>query len=74
LYIPALMAVGAVHHALIDAGLRTRCNIVAATAHARDPHQFATLIGYGATAILPLPELCHHPQPGRTARLQPAGD
>ncbi|MEY2342471.1 glutamate synthase large subunit [Acidithiobacillus sp. IBUN Pt1247-S3] len=52
-YIPALMAVGAVHHALIDAGLRTRCNILVATAHARDPHQFATLIGYGATAIYP---------------------
>ena len=53
LYIPALMAVGAVHHALIDAGLRTRCNIVVATAHARDPHHFATMIGYGATAIYP---------------------
>ncbi|MFA7495809.1 MAG: glutamate synthase large subunit [Acidithiobacillus sp.] len=53
LYIPALMAVGAVHHALIDAGLRTRANMVVATAHARDPHQFATLIGYGATAVYP---------------------
>lgn len=53
LYIPALMAVGAVHHALIDAGLRTRANIVVATAHVRDPHQFATLIGYGATAVYP---------------------
>ena len=53
LYIPALMAVGAVHHALIDAGLRTRCNIVVATAHTRDPHHFATLIGYGATAVYP---------------------
>ncbi len=52
-YIPALMAVGAVHHALIDAGLRTRCNILVATAHARDPHHFATLIGYGATAVYP---------------------
>ncbi|MGK9449875.1 glutamate synthase large subunit [Acidithiobacillus caldus] len=53
LYIPALMAVGAVHHALIDAGLRSRCNLVVATAHARDPHHFATLIGYGATAVYP---------------------
>ncbi|WP_308388555.1 glutamate synthase large subunit [Acidithiobacillus sp. AMEEHan] len=52
-YIPALMAAGAVHHALIDAGLRTRCNILVATAHARDPHHFATLIGYGATAVYP---------------------
>ncbi len=53
LYIPALMAVGAVHHALIDAGLRPRCNLLVATAHARDPHHFATLIGYGATAVYP---------------------
>lgn len=53
LYIPALMAVGAVHHALIEAGLRTRCNLIAATAHARDPHHFATLFGYGVTAVYP---------------------
>ncbi len=53
LYIPALMAVGAVHHALISAGLRTKCNLLVATAHARDPHHFATLIGYGATAVYP---------------------
>ncbi|MFZ5658346.1 MAG: glutamate synthase large subunit [Pseudomonadota bacterium] len=53
LYIPAMMAVGAVHHALIDAGLRTRCNLIVETATARDPHHFASLIGYGATAVYP---------------------
>ncbi len=51
--IPALFAVGAVHHALIDAGLRCNANIVAETGSVRDPHQYACLIGYGATAVHP---------------------
>jgi len=51
--IHALFAVGAVHHALIAAGLRCDCNIIAETACARDPHQIACLIGYGATAVYP---------------------
>ncbi|NWG87626.1 MAG: glutamate synthase large subunit, partial [Hydrogenophilaceae bacterium] len=51
--IPALFAVGAVHHALTDAGLRCDANIVAETGSARDPHQVASLIGYGATAVYP---------------------
>ncbi|MEO1766735.1 glutamate synthase large subunit [Thiobacter aerophilum] len=49
----ALFAVGAVHHALIRAGLRCDCNIVVETGTARDPHHFACLIGYGATAVYP---------------------
>ncbi len=51
--IPMLFAVGAVHHALTDAGLRCDANIVAETGTARDPHQLAALIGYGATAVYP---------------------
>ena len=51
--IPALFAVGAVHHALIDAGLRCDANIVAETGTVRDPHHYACLIGYGATAVYP---------------------
>ena len=51
--IHSLFAVGAVHHALIGAGLRCDCNIVAETGAARDPHQIASLIGYGATAVYP---------------------
>ncbi|SMC29688.1 glutamate synthase (NADPH/NADH) large chain [Andreprevotia lacus DSM 23236] len=51
--IPALFAVGAVHHALVDAGLRCKTNIIVETATARDPHHFACLIGYGATAVFP---------------------
>ena len=49
----ALMAVGAVHHRLINTGLRCSTNIVVETATARDPHHFACLIGYGATAVHP---------------------
>ena len=51
--IHALLATGAVHHRLIEEGLRCDANIVVETATARDPHSFATLIGYGATTIYP---------------------
>ncbi len=49
----ALLATGAVHHRLVSKGLRCDANIVVETATARDPHHFAVLIGYGATAIYP---------------------
>lgn len=51
--IHALFATGAVHHALIDAGLRCKTNILVETATVRDAHQMACLIGYGATAVYP---------------------
>ncbi|PQV65435.1 glutamate synthase (NADPH/NADH) large chain/glutamate synthase (ferredoxin) [Abditibacterium utsteinense] len=51
--IPALMAVGAVHHHLIREGLRTRCSIIAESGEPRDSHHFACLIGYGAAAVNP---------------------
>jgi len=51
--IHALLAVGAVHAHLIDEGLRCQCNIIVETATPRDPHQFACLLGFGATAIYP---------------------
>ena len=53
LTLPVLFATGAVHHALIAAGLRCDANIVVKTGAARDPHQIAALIGYGATAVYP---------------------
>ena len=49
----ALLATGAVHHRLIREGLRCDANIVVETATARDPHHFAVLVGYGATAVYP---------------------
>jgi len=49
----ALLATGAVHHRLIREGLRCDANIVVETGTVRDPHHFAVLIGYGATAVFP---------------------
>ncbi len=49
----ASLAVGAVHHRLVEKGLRCDCNILVETASARDPHHFAVLVGFGATAVYP---------------------
>jgi len=49
----ALLATGAVHARLVDAGLRCRCNLIVETATARDAHHFACLVGFGATAVYP---------------------
>ena len=49
----ALLATGAVHHHLVSRGLRCAVNIIVETGVARDPHHFACLIGYGATAVYP---------------------
>ncbi len=49
----ALLATGAVHHHLVRLGLRCDANIIVETGVARDPHHFACLIGYGATAVYP---------------------
>ncbi|MFD2179926.1 glutamate synthase large subunit [Veronia pacifica] len=51
--IPGAMAVGAVQQRLVDANLRCDANIVIETGSARDPHQFAVLLGFGATAVYP---------------------
>ena len=51
--IPAPMAVGAVQQRLVEKNLRCDANIIVETASCRDPHQFAVLLGFGATAIYP---------------------
>ncbi|EAT12419.1 glutamate synthase large subunit [Bermanella marisrubri] len=53
LVIPAAMATGAVHHALIKNSLRCSTNLVVETGDARDAHHFAVLLGFGATAVYP---------------------
>jgi glutamate synthase (NADPH/NADH) large chain len=53
LVINALLATAAVHHALSVKGMRCDTNIIVETASARDAHQIACLIGYGATAVYP---------------------
>lgn len=47
------MAVGAIQTRLVDKSLRCDANIIVETASARDPHHFAVLLGFGATAIYP---------------------
>ncbi|MGJ8669366.1 MAG: glutamate synthase large subunit [Oceanococcus sp.] len=51
--IHALLATGAVQHRLVEVGLRCDCNIVVETATARDSHQLAVLVGYGASCVYP---------------------
>lgn len=51
--IPALLAVSAIHHHLIEKGLRTSTGLIVETAEAREIHHFCCLAGYGADAISP---------------------
>ena len=51
--IPMLLACSAVHHGLVKHGLRSKFGIVIESAEPREPHHFATLFGYGASAINP---------------------
>lgn len=53
LAIPALLALSAIHHHLVRAGLRTTAGLVVETASAREVHHFAVLAGYGAEAVHP---------------------
>jgi len=53
LVINALMATAAIHQNLNEKGLRCESNLIVETASARDAHQIACLIGYGATAVYP---------------------
>ena len=51
--IPMLLAVGAVHHHLIRVEKRSKASLICETAECRDVHQFACLLGYGASAVNP---------------------
>ncbi len=51
--INALLAVGCAHQYLVKLGLRSKVNIVVTSSSARDTHQIACLIGFGATAVYP---------------------
>jgi glutamate synthase (ferredoxin) len=51
--VPSVLAVGAVHGALVEAGNRARASIVVVSDDSREPHDFACLLGYGADAICP---------------------
>ncbi len=51
--VPALMAMGTVHHHLRRVGKRMRASVIVETGEARDVHQIACLIGYGASCVNP---------------------
>ncbi len=51
--VPSLLATGAVHHHLIRTGKRGMVDIVVESADVREVHHFATLLGYGASAVNP---------------------
>ncbi len=51
--IAPLLAVGAVHHHLLNLGLRLQASLVVETAQCWSTHHLACLIGYGASAVCP---------------------
>lgn len=51
--IPSLLALGAVHHHLLNKKLRTAVDIIMETGEARDVMHIALLVAYGAKAINP---------------------
>ena len=51
--IPSLLAVSALEQHLVKTKKKTAVSIILESGEPRDVHQFATLLGYGATAIYP---------------------
>jgi glutamate synthase (NADPH) large chain len=51
--IPALLAASALHHHLVQTGLRTSTGLIVETGSAREVHHFALLAGYGVEAVHP---------------------
>jgi glutamate synthase domain-containing protein 2/glutamate synthase domain-containing protein 1/glutamate synthase domain-containing protein 3 len=51
--VPSLLAVAATQHHLVIEGTRLRAGVILESGEPREVHHFATLIGYGASAINP---------------------
>ncbi len=52
--IPALLMIAAANQHLVKHGLRFNSSIIMATGQAASPHDVATILGFGASAICPL--------------------
>lgn len=52
-FIPSLLSTGAVHHHLIKQKIRAQADLIVESGEPREVHHFATLLGYGASAINP---------------------
>ncbi len=50
---PTLLATGAIHHHLIRTGKRGMADIIVEGGDVREVHHFATLLGFGASAVNP---------------------
>jgi glutamate synthase (ferredoxin) len=51
--IPMVLAVGSIHHALIEAGIRIKASMIVVSGEPRDSHDLAMLIAAGASAVNP---------------------
>jgi glutamate synthase (NADPH/NADH) large chain len=51
--IPSLLSVGAVHQYLVEKRIRTQAGLVVEAGDAWEVHHFATIVGYGASAVNP---------------------
>ncbi|HYF70515.1 MAG TPA: glutamate synthase large subunit [Ohtaekwangia sp.] len=51
--IPSLLSLGAVHQSLVEKRIRTQAGLVLESGDVWEVHHFATIIGYGASAINP---------------------
>ena len=51
--IPMVLAVGTIHHRLIEAGIRIKASMIVVSGEPRDAHDLAMLIAAGASAVNP---------------------
>ncbi|PPD40940.1 MAG: glutamate synthase large subunit [Methylobacter sp.] len=52
--IPALLMIAAANQRLVQQGLRFNSSLIAETGQAASPHDIATILGFGASAICPI--------------------
>tara|TARA_Y100001968_G_scaffold183491_1_gene168078 strand:+ start:15923 stop:20497 length:4575 start_codon:yes stop_codon:yes gene_type:complete len=52
-YVPPLLAVGSLHHFLLQKDIRLKASIIIETGQCWSTHHLACLIGYGASAVCP---------------------
>ena len=51
--VPSMLSTGAVHHFLVEQRVRTQTGIIVEAGDAWEVHHFATIVGYGASAVNP---------------------
>jgi len=51
--VPSLLSIGAVHHHLVKHNIRTKAGLILEAGDIWETHHFATVIGYGASAVYP---------------------